>query len=76
MGQAQSLSPAQVTALRTNNTNAGFDAKATANTVQDGTLTATAADLLLAAGDRIGLNYEVAGTEGAGVAVSVMLVPV
>lgn len=68
--------PGAGTALLTNNSNAGFDIKGTANTVQTGTLTATVADLLLAAGDRIGLNYEAAGTEGAGVAVSVMLVPV
>lgn len=36
---------------------AGFDLTATANTLATGTLTATTADLSLAAGDRIGLDF-------------------
>jgi hypothetical protein len=43
-------------ALLTDNTNAGFSLKATANTVQTGTLTATTANLQLAAGDRLCLK--------------------
>lgn len=68
--------PGAGTALLTNNSNAGFDGRAAANTVQVGTLTATAADLLLAAGDRLAVKYEAAGTELANVAISVLLVPV
>lgn len=68
--------PGAGTALLTNNSNAGFDGKGTANTVQVGTLTATVADLALAAGDRLAIKYEAAGTELANVALSVMLVPV
>lgn len=59
--------------LLTNNTNAGFNLKATANTVQTGTLTATTADLQLAAGDRLSLDFEAAATEGANVLVTVSL---
>lgn len=59
--------------LLTNNTNAGFDLKATANTVQSGTLTATAADLQLAAGDRLSADFSAAATEGAGVTITVSL---
>lgn len=62
--------------LLTNNANAGFNAKGTANTVQAGTLTATGADLLLAAGNRLSLDF--AGTVAtlAGVVVVVTLAPV
>lgn len=42
--------------LLTNNTNAGFDLKGVADTVQSGSLTATTADLQLAAGDRLALK--------------------
>lgn len=59
--------------LLTNNTNAGFDCKATANTVQNGTLTATGADLQLTAGDRLSVDYEAAATELVGVNISVQL---
>lgn len=48
--------PGAGVALLTNNTNAGFDLKGTANTVQAGTLTATTANLQLAAGDRLALK--------------------
>lgn len=59
--------------LLTNNTNAGFDMKGTANTVQTGTLTATTADLELAAGDRLSLDFAGTLTALAGVVVTVSL---
>jgi hypothetical protein len=46
--------------LLTNNTAAGFNLKGTANTPQLATLTATAADLTLAAWDRLSIDF--AGT--------------
>jgi len=49
--------PGAGTGLLTNNTNTGFDVNATANTPQTGTLTATTANLQLAAGDRIGFDF-------------------
>jgi len=52
--------PGAGTDLLTNNTNAGFNCKAAINTVQTGTLTATAASLRLAPGDRLSVDY--AGT--------------
>jgi hypothetical protein len=52
--------PGAGTDLLTNNTNAGFNLKSTINVVQTGTLTATAASLILAAGDRISIDF--AGT--------------
>lgn len=52
--------PGAGTDLLTNNSDAGFNLKATANTVQTGTLTGTAASLILAAGNR--LSIDVAGT--------------
>jgi hypothetical protein len=61
--------------LLTNNGNAGFDVKATANTVQTGTLTGTAADLKLAVGDRLSVDYTVAATEGAGITITCSLQP-
>lgn len=45
------------TALLTNNSNAGFDMKATANTKQTGALTATQASLQLAVGNRINADF-------------------
>lgn len=59
--------------LLTNNTNAGFDVKATANTIQNGTLTATTADLQLTADDRLSVDYEAGATEGVGVTITVTL---
>lgn len=64
------------TNLLTNNTNAGFNCKATANTVQNGTLTATTASLQLAAGDRLALDFTGTVTTLAGVTVSVQLKPI
>lgn len=65
--------PGAGTDLLTNNTNNGFDCKATANTVQTGTLTATAASLQLAAGDRLAVDFTAAATELLGVTITVSL---
>jgi hypothetical protein len=61
--------PGAGTALLT----AVLDAKATANTVQKGTLIATAATLTLAAGDRLSVLFAGTLTALAGVAVAVSL---
>jgi hypothetical protein len=68
--------PGAGTDLLTNNTNAGFDLKGTANTVQAGTLTATTASLQLAAGDRLSLDFAGTLTTLAGVLVTVTLKPI
>lgn len=65
--------PGAGTDLLTNNTNAGFDMKGTANTVQNGTLTGTTASLQLAAGDRLSLDFAGTVTALAGVVVTVTL---
>lgn len=65
--------PGAGTDLLTNNTNTGFDAKATANTVQTGTLTATTASLQLAAGDRLSVDFSASATELVGVTITVTL---
>lgn len=65
--------PGAGTDLLTNNTNAGFDGKATANTVQTGTLTATTASLQLAAGDRLSVDFSASATELVGVTITVTL---
>jgi len=49
--------PGSGTGLLTNNINTGFDAEATANTVQTGTLTGTTANLQFAAGDRVSVKW-------------------
>lgn len=67
--------PGAGTDLLTNNSNAGFDMKGTANTVQNGTLTATAASLKLAAGDRLAVDFAGTLTTLAGVVVTVYLEP-
>ena len=67
--------PGAGTDLLTNNTNAGFNLKGTANTVQNGTLTATAGALDLAAGDRLSVDFAGTLTTLAGVVVTVALVP-
>jgi len=68
--------PGAGTDLLTNNANAGFDLKGTANTVQAGTLAASAATLTLAAGDRLAVDF--AGTLAtlAGVTVTVSMRPI
>lgn len=65
--------PGAGTNLLTNNTNAGFDLKGTANTVQNGALSATPADLILAAGDRLGVDFAGTLSTLAGVVVTVTL---
>jgi predicted membrane-bound mannosyltransferase len=65
--------PGAGTNLLTNNTNAGFNCKSTANTVQTGTLSTTASDLQLAAGDRLALDFSAGATELVGVTVTVTL---
>lgn len=65
--------PGAGTDLLTNNTNAGFNLKGTANTVQAGTLTETAANLKLAAGDRLSVDFAGTLTAVAGVVVTVSL---
>ncbi len=67
--------PGGGTDLLTNNTNAGFNVKGTANTVQAGTLTGTAASLALAAGNRLSVDYSAAATEGAGISITCSLRP-
>ena len=59
--------------LLTNNSNAGFDCKATANTVQSGTLTSTTANLQLAAGDRLSVDFTDSATELVGATITVTL---
>lgn len=68
--------PGAGTNLLTNNSNAGFDMKGTANTVQNGSLSATAADLALAAGDRLAVDFAGVLTTLAGVVVTVWLEPI
>ena len=65
--------PGAGTDLLTNNTNAGFNMKGTANTVQNGTLVATAATVTLAAGNRLSLDFAGTITTLAGVQVTVTL---
>lgn len=65
--------PGAGTDLLTNNTNTGFDLNATANTVQVGTLTATTADLQLAAGDRLSIDFADTIQSTAGLVVAVSL---
>ena len=68
--------PGAGTDLLTNNTAAGFDLNATANTVQIGTLVTTAGVTNLAAGNRLAVDFS--GTPAAalvGLVVSVCLAP-
>ncbi len=65
--------PGAGTDLLTNNTNAGFNLKATANTVQNGTLTATEASLTLAVGNRLSLDFAGDVQNLAGVVVTITL---
>lgn len=65
--------PGAGTDLLTNNSNAGFDLKGTANTLQTGTLTATVASLTLAAGNRLSLDFAGTITTLSGVQVTVTL---
>lgn len=65
--------PGAGTDLLTNNTNAGFNLKSTANTVQVGTLVATQATKRLAIGDRLSIDYAGVLTAVVGVVVTVRL---
>lgn len=64
--------PGAGTDLLTNNTNAGFDCKGANNTVQTGTLTATEANLWLAPGDRLSVDFAGVTTALAGAVVVVV----
>lgn len=55
---------------------AAFDLNATANTPQNGALSATASDLVLAAGDRLSVDFAQAIQSSAGVVVTVALAPI
>ena len=65
--------PGAGTDLLTNNTNAGFNCKGTANTVQNGALVSNVSTLTLAAGDRLSLDFAGTVTTLAGVTVTVSL---
>lgn len=67
--------PGAGTNLLTNDTNAGFETDGTANVPQTGALTATAASLLLAQGDRLSVDYSGTITSLAGVVLTVSLTP-
>lgn len=68
--------PGAGTNLLTNNTDAGFDLKGTANTVQNGTLTETVASLQLAAGNRLSVDFAGVLTTLAGIQLTVALQPI
>ena len=61
--------------LLTNNSDAGFNLKATANTVQEGTLSLEAADRKLSKGDRLSVDFAGTLTSVAGVQITVSLKP-
>lgn len=65
--------PGAGTNLLTNNSNAGFNLKGTANTVQTGSLTSTIASLRLTTGDRLSVDFAGTLTDLAGVVVTVVL---
>jgi hypothetical protein len=67
--------PGAGTDLLTNTSGAGFDCKATANTVQTGALSTTLSDLKLAAGDRLAVDFTASATELVGVTITVSLRP-
>ena len=67
--------PGDGTDLLTNNTNAGFNCKSTINVVQTGALTATAANLRLAPGDRLSVDFAGTLTALAGVVMVVVFDP-
>jgi hypothetical protein len=65
--------PGAGTALLTNNTNAGFDCRGIANTVQVGALTATAASLRLATGGALSFSITGTATALAGICITLTL---
>lgn len=68
--------PGSGTVLLTNNSDAGFDCKGAINTVQEGSLSATAADLWLDTGDRLAVDFAGTLTALAGVVVTVEFDPI
>lgn len=68
--------PGSGTNLLTNNSDAGFNMKGTPNVVQSGSLSATAADLLLDTGDRLAVDFAGTLTALAGVVVTVAFDPI
>lgn len=68
--------PGAGTDLLTNNTNTGFTCDSANNVVQTGTLTATAASLRLAPGDRLSVDFAGTLTALAGVVLVVVLQPI
>lgn len=64
------------TAMLTNNTNAGFNCKGTAQTRQTGALSLTVGNLQLAAGDKLAGDFAGVVTTLAGVVMEVTLVPI
>lgn len=66
--------PGTGTDLLTNNTSTGFDLNGTANTVQVGTLITTTG-IVLAAGDRLSVDYANAIQSSAGVVVTACMAP-
>jgi hypothetical protein len=68
--------PGAGTDILTNNTNAGFNLKNTINTIETGTLTATAATLRLAPGDRLSVDFNGTLTAVAGLVIVVVLEPI
>lgn len=67
--------PGAGTDLLTNNTNAGFDLKGTANTVQTGALHATVANLQFAVGDRASGDFAGTVTTLAGLVCTCTMLP-
>lgn len=67
--------PGAGTDLLTNNSNAGFDLKATAQVAQAGILVTTPSALVLAAGDRLSVDYAGTVTAVADVVITVTLRP-
>lgn len=65
--------PGAGTDLLANNTNAGFDMKATINTVQQAIFKTTAGILDLIAGDKLSVDFAGTATSLAGVQVTVLL---
>lgn len=65
--------PGTGTALLTNNSNGGFNTVAPINRVQSGTLTGTAASLLLAAGDRLSAKFTGTLDGAAGIVMTVQM---
>jgi len=65
--------PGAGTNLLTNNSNAGFNLKATINTVQEGSLSTTLSDRDLAKGDRLSVDFAGTLTAVAGMKITVQL---